>query len=80
MLKDINGNEVAKIFKMSDKAVLKLMRGEGGGNRDFFNSNKNRRKKRLSKPDNRRYMYISDLDVVSMMLDSIKKPLSGRSI
>ncbi len=74
MLKDINGNEVAKIFKMNDRTILKLMRGDHEQKQAAYGSKKRRHKKRLSKLDNRRYMYISDLDVVSMMLDSIKKP------
>ena len=76
MLRDINGKELSKVFKMPDSDILRLLYGKDGRGETYFEAKKRRQEKRLLDLDNRKYMFTSDLDVVSMILDAIKKPIS----
>jgi len=75
MLKDINGKELSKTLKMGEKDILALLKMNIKQKQDRNEARKQRHKKRLAGLDNRKYMFISDLDVISMMLDAIKKPM-----
>ena len=76
VLKDINGRELSKVFRISDAEIMNLLYGRESKAEAYFDARKKRHKKRMLDLDNRKYMFTSDLDVVSMMLDAIKKPMN----
>ena len=75
MLRDINGKQLSKVFKMPDSEIMRILNGKESKSEAYFDARKRRHKKRMKRLDNRKYMFTSDLDVVSMMLDAIKKPM-----